>query len=134
MYANDVILLKSISREGDVIRLEFDLNSFNDWCYIKLMELNFKNGIYFCRYSKLYNEEYISDSKLSKLESFIDLQVNFNQKLEFNNHICNKCSQQASCGLSFIKGWSTEFDDPYVTKKLFNTFGHPHSKSKMKFR
>ena len=61
---------------------------------------------------------------LELVNSFKDLRIIFNCKLDFRNHITSTVSK-ATCILGFIKRWAKEFSDPYVTKQLFTTLVRP---------
>lgn len=53
-----------------------------------------------------------------------DLGVICDRELNFRFHIDNIISR-ANSALGFVKRWSKEFSNPYVTKSLFSTFVRP---------
>ena len=74
----------------------------------------------FSRVSLLETKYYIYDCELDNVTSFNDLGVLFDCKLRFDLHI-DSCIGRANSLLGFIKRWSKEFDDPYLTKRLFTS-------------
>ena len=66
-----------------------------------------------------YNE---LELELELLNSFNDLGIVFDCKLNFRNHITSTVSIVI---LGFIKRWAKEFSDLYVTKQLFTTLVRP---------
>ena len=67
---------------------------------------------------------FIGSYKLDNVDSFVDLGVISDDKLRFNLHI-ESCVNKAKSLLGFIKRWSKELDDPYVTKRLFVSLVRP---------
>ena len=75
--------------------------------------------------SSLTNGFYtMNGAVLELVNSFNVLGIIFDCKLDFRNHITSIVSK-ATCILVFIKLWSKEFSDPYVTKQLFTTLVRP---------
>ena len=58
---------------------------------------------------------------LELVNSFSDLGIIFNCKLDFRNHITPTVSKGA-CILGFIKRWAKDFSDSYVTNQFFIFF------------
>lgn len=61
---------------------------------------------------------------LEGVNSFVDLGVVLDQRLRFHLHIDSIINKALSI-LGFIKRWSKEFDDPYITKILFISLVRP---------
>ena len=61
---------------------------------------------------------------LELVNAFNDLQIIFDCRLDFRNHITPTVNE-ATCIQGFIKRWAKEFSDPYVTKQLFTTLVLP---------
>ena len=61
---------------------------------------------------------------LELVNSFNDLEIIFDCKLDFRNHITTTVNK-ATCILGLIKQWAKEFSDPYVIKQLFTTLVRP---------
>lgn len=66
----------------------------------------------------------IDSYDLEEVKSFVDLGVLLDQKLRFNLHI-ESIVNKAYSMLGFIKRWSKEFNDPYITKTLFESLVRP---------
>lgn len=66
----------------------------------------------------------IGSSELEEVNSFVDLGVLLDQKLRFNLHI-ESIVNKAHSMLGFIKRWSKEFNDPYITRALFVSLVRP---------
>lgn len=90
------------------------------------MELNLKKckSMTFARYSAKHNKYCINGVELSVEELFLDLGVLFDKKLNFNAHVTMTVNK-ANGILCFIKRWAKEFNDPYVTKKLYISLVRP---------
>ena len=73
------------------------------------------------KYEVLYT---MNGAVLELVNSFNDLRIIFDCKLDFRNHITSIVSK-TTCILGFIKQWAKEFSDPYVTKQLFTTLIDP---------
>ncbi|XP_075167671.1 uncharacterized protein LOC142239791 [Haematobia irritans] len=63
---------------------------------------------------------YVGNYRLENVLRFNDLGVLFDSRLDFGPHI-EGCVNKAIGVLGFIKRWSKEFVDPYLTKRLFTT-------------
>ncbi|XP_075150556.1 uncharacterized protein B0403.1-like [Haematobia irritans] len=66
----------------------------------------------------------IGNYKLENVLRFNDLGVLLDSRLDFGPHI-EECVNKAMGVLGFIKRWSKEFVDPYLTKRLFTTLVRP---------
>ena len=86
------------------------------------MELNIKNCKYmgFTRSSPSKGFYTMKGTVLELVNSFKDLEIIFDCKLVFRNHITSTVSK-ATCILVFIKRWAKKFSDTYITKQLFTT-------------
>ncbi|XP_075163026.1 uncharacterized protein LOC142235647 [Haematobia irritans] len=119
MYADDVKLFSSISTTVDSCRLQGDLDLVVRWCDINGMCLNFGKckKMTFFRSNALLTEYYIDNVKLEDVQIFNDLGVLFDRRLKFDSHVESIVSRAMST-LGFIKRWSREFNDPYLSKHL----------------
>ena len=126
MYADDVKLFLHINSLNDAISLQYDLDTFVNWCSANGMSLNLKKckKLSLFRNQPLLSNYYIGSYKLDNVESFVDLGVILDPKLRFHLHI-DSCVNKAKSLLGFIKRWSKEFNDPYVTKRLFVSLVRP---------
>lgn len=128
-YADDFKLRNRIGSVDDCRLLQQDINSFSRWCSSNGLVLN-SNKCSVMSFSRKnvsavtrFNY-YLDSSLLNRVESVRDLGVILDCKLTFKPHydlIINK----ANSTLGFVKRWSKEFDDPYVTKHLYVTFVRP---------
>lgn len=126
LYADDVKLSLNITNHDDSSKLQSDLNNFSKWCKVNLMELNINKCkvMTFTRYSPLSTKYFIMGNELVAVDSCIDLGIYFDRKLTFNTHVTYIVNKGNSV-LYFIKRWSKEFKDPYVTKNLFTSLVRP---------
>lgn len=126
MYADDVKMFVTFNNIDQQILLQNDINNLTSWCTDNLMELNVKKCKYmiFSRTSPNNGLYTMNASILELVDSINDLGVNFDRKLDFRNHITLTVNK-ATGVLGFIKRWSKEFSDPYVTKQLFTTLVRP---------
>lgn len=126
IYADDVKMFHLVSSHNDQIKLQSDLNNFSRWCDLNFMTLNINKCKYmvFCRKTPLNGEYTINNTFLQLVESFNDLGILLDRKLDFRAHI-SATVNKASAMLGYIKRWSKEFSDPYTTKTLFTTLVRP---------
>lgn len=126
MYADDVKLFTSVKVEEDSICLQEDLNNLAEWCLVNGMSLNLSKckKLSYYRSSGLNFDYFISSHKVENVSSFLDLGVLLDHRLRFDLHI-NSCINKARSLLGFIKRWAKEFDDPYLTKRLFVSLVRP---------
>lgn len=126
MYADDVKLYLSIKSVNESLLLQEDLISFVKWCDCNFMLLNLSK----CKKMSFYRRKcletfyMIDDNALDNVSHFCDLGVTLDSKLTFSSHI-DTCIGRASCLLGFIKRWSREFDDPYLSKRLYTSLVRP---------
>ncbi|XP_075150875.1 uncharacterized protein LOC142224983 [Haematobia irritans] len=126
MYADDVKLFSSISTTVDSCRLQGDLDLVVRWCDINGMCLNFGKckKMTFFRSNALLTEYYIDNVKLEDVQIFNDLGVLFDRRLKFDSHVESIVSRAMST-LGFIKRWSREFNDPYLSKRIYTSLVRP---------
>lgn len=121
LYADDAKISFSYKNNADHIQLQSDIDHLLQWCNNNSLTLNSKKGkaMTFARVKNTFKNDYfISNSKLERVNYFVDLGVIFDPKLDFRMHI-DSITAKASIRLGMIKRWSKEFSDPYVTKSLF---------------
>lgn len=126
MYADDVKLFLSLSSVFDCNLLQNDLRKLSDWCCMNMMSLNLKKckKLSFYRSKPIRFDYFIGTYMLENVESFTDLGVLLDHRLSFNLHV-NSCVNKAKSLLGFMKRWSKEFNDPYVTKSLYMSLVRP---------
>lgn len=126
MYADDVKLFRSLKSSDECSLLQYDLNSLVNWCEMNRMSLNLLKckKMTFNRGTVIQTSYIIGDSVLENVYSFCDLGITLDTKLNFNMHI-DACVSKSSNLLGFIKRWSREFDDPYLSKHLFTSLVRP---------
>ena len=78
----------------------------------------------FFRSSSLILQYYINGHSLSTVDSFVDLGLLMDPKLNFNSHVITMVNK-ANGVLGFAKRWAKEFSDPYITKQLFTSLVRP---------
>ncbi|XP_075167903.1 uncharacterized protein LOC142240069 [Haematobia irritans] len=127
MFADDVKLFRSFNDPVDQYYLQIDLDNFSNWCELNLMELN-TSKCKLMRFSRgtVYDSSYIIGStRLEAVDSFKDLGLLMDQRLNFRQHISMAISK-AYVTLGFMKRWSKEFRDYSVTKILYTTLVRSH--------
>lgn len=126
MYADDVKLFISYNDVDQQRLLQMDINHLTTWCNINLMHLNVKKCKYmiFTRLSPINGRYIMNNAVLDLVDSFNDLGVLLDRKLDFKSHITLTVNK-ANGVLGFIKRWAKEFSDPYTTKQLFTTLVRP---------
>ena len=72
----------------------------------------------------MYGFYTINGIKLELVQTFNDLGVLLDMKLNFRDHI-SKTVNKASGMMGFIKRWAKEFSDPYTTKLLYTSLVRP---------
>lgn len=122
MYADDVKIFKSFNDEYEQNFLQTDLNNFYRWCQINLMDLNISK----CKHMSFFRQRSLSTTysfgghKLISVDTFLDLGILLDQRLNFRQHI-SLTVNKAYGALGFMKRWSKEFSDPLVTKRLYTS-------------
>lgn len=70
------------------------------------------------------NDFFLDGIKLEFVDSFVDLGILLDTKLDFISHI-NATANKARGVLAFIKRWAKEFSDPYITRQLYISLVRP---------
>lgn len=128
LFADDMKVSKQISSPADHNALQDDLNRFSIWCQKNFLELNVTK----CQtitYSRKRippppRDYFFNDMPIRRVKLFRDLGISCDTELNFRSHIDGIISR-ANSMLGFVKRWSKEFSNPYVTKTLFMTFVRP---------
>lgn len=126
LFADDVKIFLSYIDPMDSRLLQNDLDSFSHWCNVNHMVLNVNKckHMSFSR-SKLIDRVYLLNGiRLERVNSFVDLGVLLDMKMNFNSHIITMVNKAYGV-LGFIKRWAKEFSDPYVTKQLYTSLVRP---------
>jgi len=124
IYADDIKIFKKVTNLLHHKALQEDLNKFSVWCNKNGLHLNVQKCSVVTYSRKLCpsNFEYkINDIQLPIQSVFKDLGIYFDVEMTFKphfNYIINKSNQ----ALGFVKRWSKEFRDPYITKSLYVCF------------
>lgn len=126
MYADDVKLCvqyKDVACQSD---LQTDLDNFQTWCRVNLLNLNGSKCklMTFSRVVPKLATYTLNCCSLERINSVDDLGIRLDPKLDFIDHISCMVNKARSM-LGFIKRWSKEFDDPYVTKTLYISLVRP---------
>lgn len=126
MYADDVKIFLSLQNNIQHFLLQSDINNFCKWCNVNLMELNIKKckHMAFYRRNNLHSTYFVHDAELDSVEFFLDLGILLDHRLNFRPHI-SMAINKAYGVLGFMKRWSKEFSDPYVTKQLYTSLVRP---------
>ena len=66
----------------------------------------------------------LGEFHLERVNSFLDLGILLDPKLNFNTHITTMVNKAYGV-FYFIKRWAKEFTDPYITKGLFTSLVRP---------
>ncbi|XP_075165246.1 uncharacterized protein LOC142237734 [Haematobia irritans] len=89
MYADDVKLFSSFDNSGQGHLLQGDLYSFDDCCRVNLMDLNLRK----CKFMRFFRSRPIDlrysirGSLLEEVDSFVDIGIVMDRRLNFNGHI-----------------------------------------------
>ena len=126
MYADDVKLFAHVSASMDCLDLQMDLDNLVSWCANNHLDLNCsKCKIMSFARKPIYSHNYfLGQQPLNRVEWFNDLGILLDVKLSFNQHIEVMISKAKSM-LGFVKRWSKEFADPYITKRLYVALVRP---------
>lgn len=128
LYADDTKFFKIIEASEDISLLQTDLNSFSTWCTNNCLELNISKcqTMTFSRKRikttpRLY---YLHNQPIQIVEKIRDLGLLCDRELKFLFHM-DEIIRKANSALGFVKRWSKEFSNPYVTRSLYIAFVRP---------
>lgn len=127
IYADDMKIFKVISNPLDCSKLQLDLDLFLIWCFKNDLTLNINkcHSITFSRKKSDIPFVYkLNNTCLTKIDFVKDLGVICDSQLNFGLHIDHMVNK-ANSVMGFIKRWSKEFSDPYITKVLYLSFVRP---------
>lgn len=128
VYADDMKIYREISSPSDSIPLQEDLNRFAIWCQKNCLELNIAKCQTIThsrkRLPSVPRDYLIGGAPVGRVSLIRDLGVLCDRELDFRPHI-DSILCKANSALGFVKRWSKEFSNPYVTKSLFVTFVRP---------
>ncbi|XP_075158158.1 uncharacterized protein LOC142231436 [Haematobia irritans] len=79
----------------------------------------------FSRGTPLNTNYFFGSNELEAVDSYKDLGLLMDQRLNFRKHILMVVSK-AYTALGFMKRWSKEFNDPLVTKTLYTSLVRPN--------
>lgn len=127
LYADDAKIFKIITSPTDSSDLQVDLENFSTWCHQNHLELNLNKCqtiTYTRKRSPTERVYYLNNIKINRVSTMRDLGVICDSKLSFLPHY-NHIVSKANSALGFIKRWSREFSDPFVTKSLYMAITRP---------
>lgn len=127
IFADDSKLSKPISNQIDCEKLQEDLIAANEFFKINRLKLNATKSkqISFHRGNNPIILDYtVNNTAIERVSHIKDLGVIMNERMTYNNHI-EHIIAKAKSRLIWIKRFSREFDDPWVIKRLFETFVLP---------
>lgn len=127
LFADDAKLYKSYKDPSHSSLLQADLNRLGLWCIKNDMELNIKKckTLTISRRVTPEVQTYLINSiPVDRVETFFDLGVYIDVKVNFNKHL-DYIISKAMSRLGFIRRWSKEFYDPYVIKSLYCSLVRP---------
>jgi len=126
MYADDVKICYSYTAGSEISLLQPDLDRVAAWCDSNHLCLNTAKCKHMSfSWRKISNHCYqLNGTELETVSEFRDLGVLVDNKLRFNLHISEIVNKSKSL-LGFMKRWSREFKDPYITKLLYTTIVRP---------
>lgn len=127
IFADDIKILTRIESVSDCLALQTDLFKLGDWCDLNGLSLNIEKCsiVSFSRKTNILHYDYsLNGLSLSRRTVIKDLGVYFDHRLTFKDHYIY-ISNRGNSLLGFIKRWSKEFSDPYVTKALFELYVRP---------
>jgi len=126
MFADDVKICYSYTAGLEPSLIQPDLDNFERWCESNCLRLNIAK----CKHMSLSwrqtsRQHYkLHNTSLETVTEFRDLGILVDSKLRFNLHIQHIVNKSKSL-LGFMKRWSKEFMDPYITKLLFTSIVRP---------
>ena len=126
MFADDVKICYSYVAGTETSLIQPDLERFAMWCESNYLCLNTRKCKHMSfSWRQLSMQRYqLNGTELESMTEFRDLGVTVDNKLRFNVHISGIVNKAKSL-LGFMKRWSKEFVDPYITKLLFTTIVRP---------
>jgi len=128
MFADDVKICHSYNNPADQDLMQLDLDRFSNWCEQNCLMLNIskcKVMSFSWRREAIACSYYLNGVHIENVTEMRDLGVIMDPKLKFVVHI-NAVVCKARSMLAFIKRWSKEFNDPYITKLLYTSLVRPH--------
>lgn len=127
LFADDAKLYLPINNVEDCKILQNEMESVNEYFNINCMKLNEKKtktiSFYKCR-SPIEFNYILNESLIERANTIKDLGILLDNKLSYKSHI-NYVIGKAKSILGWIKRYSYEFDDPWIIKRLFETFVLP---------
>lgn len=121
LYADDMKILYPIKSYEDALRLQNDLNCFQDYCYKNKLDLNVAK-CFVCSFTRKPNPIHynytLKSTILARVTSINDLGVTFDSKLLFDEHV-NRIVNKASKALGFVLRMSTDFHSIKTIKILY---------------
>lgn len=127
LFADDAKISLPINNIEDCVILQKDLNAVAEYFNLHCLELNIKksNSITFYKNKSPVDFIYtINNLQIEKVDQIKDLGIILDRNLNFKSHI-EYIVTKAKSRLAWVRRFSKEFDDPWVTKKLFMTFVLP---------
>ena len=127
LYADDAKIFKTITLPRDFEALQKDLDNFAVWCNQNQLILNV-NKCQFITYTRkritTNRAYYLNGVAIDRVDRIRDLGVLCDKKLSFLPHY-NYIIARANSTLGFVKRWSKEFSEPFVTRSLYMALVRP---------
>ena len=126
MFADDVKICCSYKDPASQTFMQRDIDALSEWCRLNCLSLNLtKCKVMSYSWKTVIPSNYSIDGHdLETVSEYRDLGVIMDPRLRFDRHI-NSIVSKARLMLGFIKRWSKEFKDPYVTKLLYTALVRP---------
>lgn len=127
LFADDTKIILPIKSHEDCLRLQNDINNAYTFFEANFLNLNInktKSISFHKNKCKIHHVYHINNLDIEKVYEIKDLGIILDEKLSFKNHI-DYVTNKAKSRLAWVKHFAKEFNDPWVLKKLFNTYVLP---------
>lgn len=124
LFADDSKLFLPINTIDDCYILQNELNAAGKYFDINCLKLNEKKSKLITFHKKnlpIMFEYKLNDVAIERVETIKDLGIILDKKFRFKDHIDYMIGKAKSV-LVWIKRFSYEFNDPWIIKRLFETF------------
>ncbi|GBM10082.1 putative RNA-directed DNA polymerase from transposon BS [Araneus ventricosus] len=131
LFADDLKLFSSMSSNLDAVLLQSDLDCLFKWCTVNKLHLNIEKCsiLSYIRKAQPLNHVYrINDLVSSRSDSVTDLDIIFDTKLDFSQHIDSMVSK-AYRRLGILKRKTKEFSSEIALKVLY----YAHVRSNLEY-
>lgn len=122
MYADDVKLYLAVKSTNDCAFLQRNIDIFTQWCHQNKLKVNAakcKIMSFHRTKNPIIHQYFINNVLLQRTESFVDLGVTFDHKLNFDNHI-EFTVKSAMRALGFVLHLAKDFCHVDTAKLLYH--------------